>query len=143
MIARPINRPQPIPFADTPASGAHGTRPVSWAASLGPTHLGAVALASPVRRSPVLAEPSAPPCAHTSRLGAHPPASGSHRPGPTTADKAAGNTELYARFTGQGSLSVRSSVTGRHYRFQGHGDSQKIDKLDTMLLRRINDLIVG
>jgi hypothetical protein len=51
--------------------------------------------------------------------------------------------ELSARYVGQGALSVRSSVTGRHYRFQGHGDSQKIDKHDLLLLKRIADLIVS
>lgn len=40
-------------------------------------------------------------------------------------------------------MSVRSSVTGRHYRFQGHGDCQKIDKHDLMMLKRIPDLIVS
>ncbi len=49
-------------------------------------------------------------------------------------------TEITARYTGQGSLSVRSSVTGRHYRFQGHGDCVTIDKSDVVLLRRIADL---
>ncbi len=44
---------------------------------------------------------------------------------------------------GHGALSVRSSVTGRHYRFQGHGDCLSVDKLDLMLLRRIPDLLVA
>lgn len=51
-------------------------------------------------------------------------------------------SELSARYVGQGALSVRSSVTGRHYRFQGHGDSQKVDKHDLMLLKRIADLVI-
>ena len=51
-------------------------------------------------------------------------------------------TDLTARYMGQGALSVRSSVTGRHYRFQGHGDSLTIDKNDLMLLRRIADLVI-
>jgi hypothetical protein len=48
--------------------------------------------------------------------------------------------ELTARYTGQGSLCVRSSVTGRHYRFQGHGHTLRVDKHDQMLLRRIQDV---
>lgn len=51
--------------------------------------------------------------------------------------------ELSARYIGHGALSVRSSVTGRHYRFQGHGDCQKIDKHDMLMLKRISDLIVS
>jgi hypothetical protein len=60
----------------------------------------------------------------------------------TPYDKSPALTELSARYIGQGNLSVRSSVTGRHYRFQGHGDSQKIDKHDLMLLKRIPDLVI-
>lgn len=48
-----------------------------------------------------------------------------------------------ARFTGQGRLSVRSSVSGRHYRFSGHGDTQAVDTRDVMMLRRMPDLHVG
>ena len=50
---------------------------------------------------------------------------------------------MQARFMGHGALNVRSSITGRHYRFQGHGDCQKIDKHDMMMLRRIPDLVVS
>jgi hypothetical protein len=35
---------------------------------------------------------------------------------------------------------VRSSVTGRHYRFTGHGHTLRIDKHDQMLMRRISDV---
>jgi len=41
---------------------------------------------------------------------------------------------------GQGRLSVRSSITGRHYRFSGHGDTQAVDARDTLMLRRMPDL---
>jgi hypothetical protein len=51
-------------------------------------------------------------------------------------------TEISARYIGQGALSVRSSVTGRHYRFQGHGDSLVIDRNDVVLLKRISDLVI-
>ena len=51
-------------------------------------------------------------------------------------------TEISARYIGHGALSVRSSVTGRHYRFQGHGDSVVIDRNDVVLLKRISDLVI-
>lgn len=137
MIARPVNRPRPIPFA-APAPGTHAPRPVSWAASSGhapqalshaphqPVSLGHPAAANEARRN----KPRPPASATTPA-----PARTSGTP------KIA--TELSARYVGQGALSVRSSVTGRHYRFQGHGDCQKIDKHDMLMLKRIPDLIVS
>jgi hypothetical protein len=85
------------------------------------------------------------PATTSSTISAIPPAP---RPAPIktpydkSPDKGLALTELSARYIGQGNLSVRSSVTGRHYRFQGHGDSQKIDKHDLMLLKRIPDLLI-
>ncbi|AWI52293.1 hypothetical protein DEH84_01710 [Aquabacterium olei] len=49
----------------------------------------------------------------------------------------------FARFTGQGRLSVRSSTSGQHYRFVGHGDTQPVDPRDVLMLRRIPDLQLG
>jgi hypothetical protein len=47
-----------------------------------------------------------------------------------------------ACYVGHGALSVRSSVTGRHYRFMGHGDTQPVDRHDLPMLRRIADLVI-
>lgn len=152
MIARPVNRPRPIPFDEVPTPGSTVTRPVSWAASSGPAQPGVASLAvtpaptlgvalsaarapalapipaapAPLRRSPVLVASPATPKTNAKHHHHHQP-----------------HGELSARYVGQGALSVRSSVTGRHYRFQGHGDSQKIDKHDLLLLKRIPDLIVS
>lgn len=146
MIARPINRPRPIPFT-APAPGAHSPRPVSWAASSGPTPQ---ALASAPRQQVALGHPAAanegvrhkllaPPCAPAPVRRQAPTGAAPART--SGAPKAA--SELSARYIGHGALSVRSSVTGRHYRFQGHGDCQKIDKHDMLILKRIPDLIVS
>lgn len=94
MIARPVTRPRPIPYAQ-PAQSARPPHPVSWTASSG-------------------ALPQAPT-----------------------------SGEMQARFMGHGALSVRSAATGRHYRFQGHGDCLQVDKHDMMMLRRIPDLVVS
>jgi len=59
---------------------------------------------------------------------------------PTSAPTAPLTGDTHARYTGQGSLCVRSSVTGRHYRFARHGDTLRIDKHDLSLLRRIADI---
>jgi hypothetical protein len=40
-------------------------------------------------------------------------------------------------------LSVRSSTSGQHYRFVGHGDTQPVDPRDVLMLRRIPDLQLG
>jgi len=182
MIARPVNRPQPIPFGSpAPASGASATRPVSWAASSGPAVQGMVSLggnpqpASPARvafgghatppqhgvgsglmatrLSPVKTaayagtSKAATPCYPLKPVPAMPDQTPHHAASSTSSQgdtpRAPAPGEPSAKFVGQGSLSVRSSVTGRHYRFQGHGDCIRIDKLDATLLRRINDLIVN
>ncbi len=54
--------------------------------------------------------------------------------------QATGTGELSVRYLGQGALCVRSSVTGRQYRFTGHGHTLRIDKHDLMLMRRISDV---
>jgi hypothetical protein len=164
MIPRPVNRPRPIPFDAPQAERSAGpVQPVHWAqttpaatvlsanepapgmgqawrpAQTPPTNHSAQAMQT-ARLSPVRAAP-----ATTHALGA--PLALAPRPranaAAAKADSRPADTDPSARFVGQGSLSVRSSVTGRHYRFQGHGDCQKIDKHDTMLLRRIADLVVS
>ncbi|MDE2402826.1 MAG: hypothetical protein KGL90_14300 [Burkholderiales bacterium] len=47
-----------------------------------------------------------------------------------------------AKYFGHGSLSVRSSVTGQYYRFEGHGDTQPIDRRDHLMLGRIPELSI-
>lgn len=149
MTPRPVNRPRPIPFA-APAPASSSPRPVSWTSSASPLAQAApaalhttlptsqpisqakVVVSMPARRSPVLVNGHE---GHRAATGSSPSAKGKQAGSPTQ--------ELSAKFVGQGALSVRSSVTGRHYRFQGHGDCQKIDKHDLMMLKRIPDLIVS
>lgn len=141
MIARPVIRRHPIPFTAASA-GTHTPRPVSWAASSGPAPYSPTTACEPAahyqtstpspRLKPALQARAQPqpvtPCAGSPAQA--PGASKSHN-------------ELRAKYLGHGALSVRSSVTGRHYRFQGHGDSQKIDKHDMLMLKRIPDLVVS
>lgn len=133
MIARPVHRPPPIPF-DTPNPAADNsqTHAVSWASALGTgAQVLGIALV-PARLSPV----KVAPLAATTRSGT--------QAIPARQIDHANNamTEASARYIGHGALSVRSSVTGRHYRFQGHGDSLVIDRNDVVLLKRISDLVV-
>jgi hypothetical protein len=103
---------------------------------------------SPVKAALPFSAPTPTPIAAPSSTGGH-PHTGSVARNAGASARVAGSTghktltDITARFTGQGSLSVRSSVTGRHYRFQGHGDCLVIDKSDMVLLRRITDLEIG
>lgn len=139
MIARPVTRPRPIPYAEQPAGGKP-TRPVSWTLTAGPVLQPSPeqpAVGRPAPPPPFMGQPAAPrrsPVRVATRDGQE-----VATPTPNTTP----GSELQARFMGHGALSVRSSVTGRHYRFQGHGDSQKVDKHDMMMLRRIPDLLIG
>lgn len=163
MIARLVTRPRPIPYAEQ-APGAKSTRPVSWAASSGPAPLASLevppshrtvatllAPPAPARRSPVrVAANDAANNNATQTLAHTAPTAPRHTATPKTTPTVTPTTsgapasgEMLAKFMGHGALSVRSSVTGRLYRFQGHGDCQKVDKHDMMMLRRIPDLIVS
>jgi hypothetical protein len=145
MIARPVHRPTPIAFDGPKAKpGASQPRAISWAAASGPAPHEPPAMQprpfvatrlSPVK-PPLTPAPLAP--ARQAAVSAMPVAP---KPVKSPYDNPTAS-ELSARYVGQGALSVRSSVTGRHYRFQGHGDSQKVDKHDLMLLKRIADLVI-
>jgi hypothetical protein len=171
MIARPVHRPRPIPF-DTAATASSQPRAVSWAGTLGPTSQSAGlqhAQHVPSRLSPVKAPlPSGPvpfsaaSAAHgTTKRSLHAVASAGHSANHSAAKPVASApsltgvprshahnhggssmSEVSARYIGHGALSVRSSVTGRHYRFQAHGDSLVIDRNDVVLLKRISDLVI-
>lgn len=156
MIARPQHRPRPIPFAvpvrlsaDSAAKApahtltvAAAARPLPQPVHWGDTPGGALAMPAEDPRAlyavtrvwqgqqGAATDVDAPP--------ARPQAAQATLASRVLRDPSVG--ELTARYTGQGSLCVRSSVTGRHYRFQGHGHTLRVDKHDQMLLRRIQDV---
>ena len=111
MIARPLAPRAPIPFA---SPDWVTTAPTLTSRTAGPA-------STLPRRSPV-------------QLQAAP------APAPAPAPVSEPHPTATARFMGQGRLSVRSSITGRHYRFSGHGDTQAVDARDTLMLRRMPDL---
>ncbi len=165
MIARSPHRPRPIPFAVpvrlSADSAAHGI-----ANNAAPTQTHTLTAAAAARPSPrpvhwgdtpggALAMPVEDPralyavtrvwqgqtgSAADAQGPAEPPAPRSIPAPATRALREPSVGEMTARYTGQGSLCVRSSVTGRHYRFQGHGHTLRVDKHDLMLLRRIHDV---
>ena len=112
MIARTPPRPQPIPFAD-PNRAAAGARPsVCWSPTSPPASIAATAAPTPA-------------------------------PQPHAAAPVGRGTPLRvarARYDGPGALSVRSSATGRLYRFTQPGAIETIDAADTTLMRRIDGI---
>ena len=48
----------------------------------------------------------------------------------------------HAVYHGQGTLSVLSSITGHHYRFEGRGCTLTIDPRDRLVLGRLNELSI-
>lgn len=124
MIARPLRRPGPIPFADAALQAlmrSAGRHP-AWMASQGDGSNGSgqgggKGNAPPANRSP----------APATRHGGQAP----HR-----------CRDMRATFHGHGVLSVRSSATGALYRFDGHGACLAIDPRDALLLGRLSDVHV-
>lgn len=51
--------------------------------------------------------------------------------------------QVSVKFLGHGALSVQSTLTGRHYRFQGQGHLLQVDQRDVLMLGRIPDLLIG
>ena len=131
MIARAYTKTQPIPFNDKAPAGGVDTEPrsavqlatVSWAKPALGTHKITVS----IKRPAVPAEPVRDTAVHSISAPA------AHR----------ASTELTAKYLGGGNLSVRSSVTGRHYRFEGHGAVLSIDRRDQLMLRRIEELLIS
>ncbi len=139
MIARVYTKTQPIPFngqslpdqdeQDPPAQrAAVPLATVSWARPALGTHK----ITAPARRAPLshATEPVRNPIPH----------SASHTGSAPTARR---TTQLSAKYLGGGNLSVRSSVTGRHYRFEGHGATLAIDSRDQLMLGRIAELLIA
>ncbi|RZI83867.1 MAG: hypothetical protein EOP38_11125 [Rubrivivax sp.] len=137
MIARPPAKTQPIPF--TASSGNDMTSPraavplattPNWHQATQPAHVTQVAplVGRPIPKAgqPASARGHA---SHASHGAAHAPARRAGEPS--------------AKYLGRGNLSVRSSVTGRHYRFEGHGATLNIDSRDQLMLRRIPELLIA
>ncbi|WP_152987638.1 hypothetical protein [Aquabacterium parvum] len=144
MIARPLRRTGPIPFAPFPPLADHS---LAVASREGREHR---------TRSRWLAAPHA--AAHTSSTGRTPtPGTPQHSlatakpqpdhtasPAPVAAPDAARSPRgsCHAVYHGQGTLSVLSSITGHHYRFEGRGCTLTIDPRDRLVLGRLNELSI-
>ena len=110
MIARPIRRSGPIPFAPLPPLAER---------SLGSSPASRESRARARREQPNLTADATQ--AGSSRM----PQAGCH-----------------AVYHGQGTLSVLSSISGHHYRFEGRGCTLSIDPRDRLVLGRLNELSI-
>lgn len=158
MIARPIRRTGPIPFAPFPPLAE---RPLERALMAAPretreireTRMRSRWLSTPHTGHPLLnpAQPSpqaSAPQAQQVRLQAchthqpqTPASAGDASPAaPATARPPRG--ACHAVYHGQGTLSVLSSITGHHYRFEGRGCTLTIDPRDRLVLGRLNELSI-
>lgn len=147
MIARSPSRCRPIPFTDPLHESPSGlSRAVRWTPP--PPFPGGLVTPRPAATSWMSRSLAGLHSANDP--GAHQPAA----PTPLSAAAAsptrtasAGRTpatpvlrQALARYDGPHSLSVRSSATGRHYRFPEQGATQVIDAADIALMRRIEDI---
>jgi len=114
MIARTLPRPQPIPFADRLRGTLPATPAVRWT-------------------------PPPPPAVVVRPLNEPRPAP---RPLHTPVDAELPARQARARYDGAHALSVRSSATGRLYRFTHPGAIESIDAADIALMRRIDSVTV-
>ncbi len=158
MIARPIRRTGPIPFAPFPPLAERPLERPMMAAPRETRDIRETRMRS--RWLP------APPLGHTAPVSQQAQkviiqaarSDGSARP--ASASKAASASAgdppqsapigtprtprggCHAVYHGQGTLSVLSSITGHHYRFEGRGCTLTIDPRDRLVLGRLNELSI-
>ena len=159
MIARPIRRTGPIPFAPFPPLAE---RPLMATAretrDIRETRLRSRWLPAPPAGHPMLnpSKPSHQVSAqqaqqvilqasrheHSIRPAASP---ATPNASPTSASASAPHPRrggCHAVYHGHGTLSVLSSITGHHYRFEGRGCTLTIDPRDRLVLGRLTELSI-
>lgn len=147
MIARSPSRCRPIPFTDPLHEPPGLSRAVRWTPP--PPFPGSLVTPRPAATSwmarPLAGQHSAnDPGGHAPGAPASPSSAASVPARPaapaTRTPTAPVLRQALARYDGPHSLSVRSSATGRHYRFPQQGATQVIDAADIALMRRIEDI---
>lgn len=146
MIARPIRRTGPIPFAPFPplaerprTASPRETRDIRETRSRA-RWLPALSPAQPLPLPDASARQAQQAILHASRHeggNANPQSTAS---APATRRSPRGG--CHAVYHGQGTLSVLSSITGHHYRFEGRGCTLTIDPRDRLVLGRLNELSI-
>lgn len=129
MIARSLSRSQPIPFTDPLHERRDApSRAVRWSPPPPPMSPGSL-MAAPAWVSS--RHSSAPHSAHEAfrPRAAMPPA-----------PRTSAARQVQARYEGSQPMSVRSSATGRLYRFEQAGQVLSVEADDIALMRRIHDI---
>ncbi len=155
MIARPTRRTGPIPFAPFPPLGerpqvaAHRdpreprTRsrwlPAQQAEHQSLSRVQPQQLLHHASRNIAHQTPHSAQFADAKFTGAEAPSTPAMHPTPPRSTPGRG---CHATYHGQGTLSVLSSVTGHHYRFEGRGCTLSIDPRDRLVLGRLNELSI-
>lgn len=152
MIARPLRRPGPIPFAPFPPLA---DRPIERTIER-PLMAGARETRD-IRETRLRSRwlPTAPamPTAHRAEASGRAQVVAQAKPsGGGNLGTLQGTTQAstsrtprggcHAIYHGQGTLSVLSSITGHHYRFEGRGCTLMIDPRDRLVLGRLNELTI-
>ncbi len=144
VIARPIRRTGPIPFAPFPPLAE---RPLMAAPretrDIRETRMRSRWLPSPHQQA--LAQQAQQVIIQASShegdtRPANPPATSSTSQASAPARTPRGG--CHAIYHGQGTLSVLSSITGHHYRFEGRGCTLTIDPRDRLVLGRLHELSI-
>lgn len=150
VIARPLRRPGPIPFAPFPPLA---DRPLerTFERALERPLMGTPRDPRDIRESRLRsrwmpASHTGHPLLQASRPDSAPRALSTPSPGKSSATTASTARTprggCHATYHGQGTLSVLSSITGHHYRFEGRGCTLTIDPRDRLVLGRLNELTI-
>lgn len=153
VIARPIRRTGPIPFAPFPPLAE---RPLMAAPretrDIRETRMRSRWLPTPHAGHPVLHPAPSPQQTPAQQViiqtsphegdtrPANPPSTSGTSQAPAPARTPRGG--CHAVYHGQGTLSVLSSITGHHYRFEGRGCTLTIDPRDRLVLGRLHELSI-
>lgn len=158
VIARPIRRTGPIPFAPFPPLAERQLERPMMAAPRETRDIRETRMRSrwlPANQAGHPAQPVAQQAqqvilqASRAEGAAHPAATkgpSASASGPTQATPIGTPRTprggCHATYHGQGTLSVLSSITGHHYRFEGRGCTLTIDPRDRLVLGRLNELSI-
>jgi len=144
VIARPLRRPGPIPFAPFPPLA---DRPIERPLMAGARETRDIR-ETRLRSRWLPTAPAMPPAHRTDASGLAHIVTQAKPAGSVNLGTAPASTSrtprggCHAIYHGQGTLSVLSSITGHHYRFEGRGCTLMIDPRDRLVLGRLNELTI-
>jgi len=146
MIARPPAKTQPIPFTASPDQPGHDAALPRAAIPLAttPNWLNTTRTAGVTQVAPLVGRPGSASAHHATarHTGVSHQHGAPHHGAPASAPTRRVG-EPSAKYLGRGNLSVRSSVTGRHYRFEGPAAARTFNSRTQPSLRSSPKLLTG